>query len=467
MGLTDPAVIEEAYAAYVAAAARLAALDYSGLPIKTLLALQSRRETLRCAAEAVDHQILAAAQTQATAKDIGAKNWPEVLHIRLRISREEARRRVRDCDHLGPRSAITGEPLGPVWELVAAAVAEGAINSEHVQVITWFFQKLPLWAADPITVAQCEKDLVAGARVKTPEDLRRAAADLLYRLDQDGPEPDDTERDRKRGITHGRQRADGTSEVSGTMTPEARAYWDAIYDKYAAPGMCNPADETPCYSGTPTAEQIANDTRTLAQRQHDAQMWVARMALTSGMLGEHNGLPVSVVGTCTVTDLEKRAGVAVTHTGTKLPVKDLVRMAAQGSDNYLAVFDDHTGQPLYLGRAARTASAAQRLALFARDLGCTRPNCTAPASRSQAHHITNWREDGLTNVDTMTLACGCDNRLVDTGGWSTTMGPDGRTHWTPPPLLDVGQPRTNQYWHPTLYPPESGDDEGETDRTAG
>ncbi|UCZ58486.1 HNH endonuclease signature motif containing protein [Mycolicibacterium phocaicum] len=466
MGLTDPAVIEEAYAAYVAAAARLAALDYSGLPIKTLLALQSRRETLKCAAEAVDHQILAAAQTQATAKEIGAKNWPEVLHIRLRISREEARRRVRDCDHLGPRSAITGEALGPVWELVAAAVAEGAINIEHVAEITAFFAKVPLWV-DPATLAQCERDLVAAARYKTPEELRRAASDLLYKLDQDGPEPDDTERDRKRGITHGRQRADGTSEVSGTMTPEARAYWDAIYDKYAAPGMCNPADETPCYSGTPTAEQIANDTRTLAQRQHDAQMWVARMALTSGMLGEHNGLPVGVVATCTVTDLEKRTGVAVTHTGTKLPVNDLIRMAAQGSDNYLAVFDDHTGQPLYLGRAARTASTAQRLALFARDLGCTRPNCTAPASRSQAHHITNWRDDGLTNVDTMTLACGCDNRLVDTGGWSTTMGPDGRTHWTPPPLLDIGQPRTNQYHRPTLYPPEGeGADDGETDSPA-
>ncbi|UCZ58227.1 HNH endonuclease signature motif containing protein [Mycolicibacterium phocaicum] len=465
MGLTDPAVIEEAYAEYEASQARLASLDYSGLPIKTLLALQSRRETLKCAAEAVDHQILAAAQTQATAKEIGAKNWPEVLHIRLRVSREEARRRVRDCDHLGPRSAITGEALGPVWELVAAAVAEGAINIEHVAEITAFFAKVPLWV-DPVTLAQCERDLVAAARYKTPEELRRAAADLLYRLDQDGPEPDDAERDRKRGITHGRQRADGTSDVVGTLTPEARAYWDAIYDKYAAPGMCNPADETPCYSGTPTAEQIANDTRTLAQRQHDAQMWVARMALTSGMLGEHNGFPVGVVATCTVSDLEKRTGVAVTHTGTKLPVKDLVRMAAQGSDNYLAVFDDHTGQPLYLGRAARTASAAQRLALFARDLGCTRPNCTAPASRSQAHHITNWREDGLTNVDTMTLACGCDNRLVDTGGWSTTMGPDGRTHWTPPPLLDVGQPRTNQYHHPTLYPAEGEDADGESDSPA-
>ncbi|UCZ62186.1 HNH endonuclease signature motif containing protein [Mycolicibacterium phocaicum] len=466
MGFVDPAAVEEAYAAYEAAAARLASLDYSGLPIAVLLGLQSRRETLKCAAEAVDHQILAAAQTQATAKDIGAKNWPEVLHIRLRVSREEARRRVRDCDHLGPRSAITGEALGPVWELVAAAVAEGAINIEHVAEIAAFFAKVPLWV-DPVTLAQCERDLVAAARYKTPEELRRAAADLLYRLDQDGPEPDDTERDRTRGIAHGKQRSDGTSEVSGTLTPEARAYWDAIYDKYAAPGMCNPADETPCYSGTPTAEQIANDTRTLAQRQHDAQMWVARMALTSGMLGEHNGLPVSVVGTCTVTDLEKRAGVAVTHTGTKLPVKDLIRMAAQGSDNYLAVFDDHTGQPLYLGRAARTASTAQRLALFARDLGCTKPNCTAPASRSQAHHVnTNWRDDGPTDITNLTLACGPDNRLADTGGWTTTMGPDGRTHWTPPPLLDVGQPRTNQYHHPTLYPTERGDDDGDESDSA-
>jgi len=31
------------------------------------------------------------------------------------------------------------------------------------------------------------------------------------------------------------------------------------------------------------------------------------------------------------------------------------------------------GQPLHLGRGVRLASAAQRLALYARDRGCTRP----------------------------------------------------------------------------------------------
>ncbi|MGX9673293.1 DUF222 domain-containing protein [Mycobacterium sp. HM-7] len=460
---SDQAVIEQAYIAYEAAAVRIASLDHTGLDVRTLLELQSRRETVKCAAEAVDHHILAAAQTQATAKDIGAKDWPEVLHIRLRISRDEARRRVRDCDHLGPRSAITGEPLGPVWELVAAVQAEGAINIEHVAQITAFFAKVPLWV-DPVTLAQCERDLVAAARYKTPEELRRAANDLLYRLDQDGPEPDDTERDRKRGISHGKQRSDGTSDVAGTLTPEARAYWDAIYEKCAAPGMCNPADETPCYSGTPTAEQIAGDTRTLAQRQHDAQMWVARMALTSGMLGEHNGLPVSVVATTTLQELQRGAGVAVTHTGSTLPIADLIRMASR-SYCYLAVFDQHTNIPLYLGRTRRTATPGQRIMLFARDRGCTKPGCTAPASRCQAHHaVSNWRDDGQTDITDLTLACGCDNVLADTGGWSTTMK-NGRAHWTPPPLLDVGQPRTNQYHHPTLYPPEGED--GESDSPTG
>ena len=196
---TDRATILTAYASLQDAVAMVNDLDYSGLSITDLLGLQSLRETLRCAAEATDHQILAAAQTQATAKDIGAKDWPEVLHVRHRISREEARRRVRDADYLGPRSAITGEALGPVWGLVAAAQAEGAINVEHVQVITAFFTKMPLWV-DPATLLQCEHDLVAAARHQTPEELRRAAADLVYRLDQDGPEPDDDEPDPKRSF---------------------------------------------------------------------------------------------------------------------------------------------------------------------------------------------------------------------------------------------------------------------------
>ena len=293
-----------------------------------------------------------------------------------------------------------------------------------------------------------------GGRRQSPEELAAATDTLLYLLDQDGPPPDERERARKRGFTVGKQGADGLSKVDGWLDPTARAYWEAAHGKLAAPGMCNPDDPTPCIAGTPSQAQIDADTRTGAQRGHDALATLARIALACGQLGEHNGLPVSVIVNTTVQDLQAGAGMALTHTGTKLPIADLIRMASRGAHHYLAVFDHHTNIPLYLGRARRTATTGQRLVLFARDRGCTRPGCTAPADRCQAHHATaDWQHGGATDITDLTLACGPDNRLATDGGWHTTMK-DGKAHWTPPPLLDTGQPRTNTYHHPQLYPTE-------------
>jgi Domain of unknown function (DUF222) len=60
------------------------------------------------------------------------------------------------------------------------------------------------------------------------------------------------------------------SKLSGYLTPEARAGWDAVQAKLAVPGMCNPADETPTVSGTPSQEAVQCDARSTAQRNHDA-----------------------------------------------------------------------------------------------------------------------------------------------------------------------------------------------------
>ena len=460
MGITDSAAFEEAYADLDAVLGRIAGLDYTGLTVPELLELQSRRERLSCAATAVDHQILAALQTQTTPKAIGAKNWAEVLRIRLRISSLEAHRRLRHAALLGPRRGLTGEPLEPVYADLAKAQSAGAINTEHIAVIIEFFTNLPTWI-DTLTRTQCEQDLVAAARNSTPKQLKEAADHTLFLLDQDGPEPDDTERDRKRGFNLGKQQSDGTSVVSGTLTPEARALYEAWAVKFAARGMGNPADPQPCMSGTPTQEQIDNDQRTPAQRRHDALVTMMRLAL-SGELGEHNGFPVTIVATCTLEQLEDRAGVAQTHTGGRLPVKDLLNLAAQaGADHYLTVYDRHRTIPLYLGRARRTASTGQRLAMFSREGGCTHPECTVSAAGCQAHHATtDWIHGGQTDITDMALACGPHNRLATDGGWDTTMK-NGRAHWKPPPLLDVGQPRVNTYFQPTLYPDGNSDDDSD------
>ena len=104
-----------------------------------------------------------------------------------------------------------------------------------------------------------------------------------------------------------------------------------------------------------------------------------------GELGQHNGLPVSIIIRTTLQDLESRAGVGTTGGGTLMPINDVIRLAGH-AHHWLAVFDKATGQALDLFRARRTASPAQRIMLIARDGGCTKPCCAVPAYGAQVHH---------------------------------------------------------------------------------
>ena len=149
----------------------------------------------------------------------------------------------------------------------------------------------------------------------------------------------------------------------------------------------------------------------------------------------------------TLAELEAGAGVAVTGGGSRLPMPDLIRAAAEAY-HYLVIFNGQ-GKVLHLGRSKRTASAAQRIALHGRDHGCTRPGCTASGYQCQVHHLeTDWADGGLTDIDTLTLACGPDNRMCTEFGWDTRLNSQGRVEWIPPPGLDHGQPRVNSFHHP-------------------
>ena len=179
--------------------------------------------------------------------------------------------------------------------------------------------------------------------------------------------------------------------------------------------------------------------------------------LASGELGQHNGLPVSIIVTTTLKDLEAATGKARTGGGTLVPMPDVIRMASQ-AHHYLAIFDD--AKPLALYHGKRFASPAQRLMLYGKERGCTRPGCDAPAYHSQVHHVTGWTKTHRTDIDDLTLACGPDNRLVDPEpkGWTTRKNTKGETEWLPPPHLDYGQPRINTYHHPEKLLAEDDDE---------
>jgi hypothetical protein len=225
--------------------------------------------------------------------------------------------------------------------------------------------------------------------------------------------------------------------------------------------MCNPDDPTqaPRTSGTPSQEQIEGDHRSVGQRNHDALIAIGRSVLSSKELGQHNGLPVSIIVSTTLQDLESARGSAVTAGGTLLPMATTIRMASH-AHHYLAIYDKHTREPLYLGRTKRCASPAQRMMLLNRDLGCTHPGCPVPGYGTQVHHIKGWAKDhGETNIDLEVLACPADNRLAEQG-WTVRIRADGIVEWIPPPHLDTGQARTNDYHHPErmLTDPEPEDD---------
>ncbi|WP_156748526.1 HNH endonuclease signature motif containing protein, partial [Mycobacterium sp. E3198] len=308
----------------------------------------------------------------------------------------------------GQRRALSGEPLAPKLAATAAAQRQGLIGDGHIKVIRGFVTHLPD-QIDVFTRAHAEADLAGKARGFRPDELAQYAERLMGVLHPDG-ELSDAERARQRGIILGPQQYDGMSPISGLITPELRAAIEALIAKLGAPGACNPDDLTPIVDVAPDADAVRRDQRSQAQRNHDAFLAGLRGLFASGDLGRHNGLPVSIIVTTTLQELEAATGKALTAGGTLVPMSDVIRWAGH-AHHYLAIFDD--GKSLALYHTKRIASPAQRIMLYGKERGCTKPGCDAPAYHSQVHHIRGWTANHRTDIDDLTLACGPDNRLAE------------------------------------------------------
>ena len=432
-----------------AARDEVAGLSLQALTVTELLFLLDELESDRRRQPTVEHRLIQALRNRCEPADVGATNWAELLQQRLRISTHEARRRLDEAADLASRVAMTGEQLDPALPNLAKRQAAGEIGAEHVRIIRTFFRDLPA-AVDYDTRDACEETLSELAAGHPPEALRKAAERLAALVHPDG-NFSDVDRARRRHVTIGGQQADGMSKISGLLDPEARATLDAVFAKLAAPGMCNPDDENPCVDGQPSDQQNHADVRSPGQRNHDALTAMGRALLASGELGRHNGLPTTIIVSTTLQDLESAAGHGVTGGGSLLPMRDVIRLASH-AHHYLVIYDKHTREPLYLGHNKRFATPGQRIVLHSLEGGCTKPGCPAPGYWTQAHHVHGWAaQNGPTDITTLTLACGPHNRLIEKGGWTTRKRKDGRTQWLPPPHLDTGQARINNYHHPQKY----------------
>ena len=428
-------------------------VSYDVLTTPECLALLERLELETRRLPQSGHVLINQVARQSDETELGGRLAPALAN-RLRVSRGEAGRRIHEAEDLGPRQAVTGEPLPPRLEATARGQREGRIGAEHVAVIRRFVSRLPDFV-DLATRQTAEAQLADLGGVHRPDELAKLADKLLDCLNPDGDFTDE-DRARRRGITIGKQGVDGMSPITGYLTPEARATIDAVFAKLAAPGMCNSADVTPCLNGTPSQSAIDNDTRSAGQRNHDALLTLSRAELASGKLGQHNGLPATIIVTTTLTDLEAGAGRGLTGGGTLLPMSDVIRLASH-AHHYLAIFDK--GKALALYHTKRLASPAQRIVLYAKDRGCSFPNCDVPGYLCEVHHVNPWATTHTTDINDLTLAC-CPNHKLAEQGWTTRKNQHGETEWIPPPHLDYGQPRVNTFHHPEkLLCDEDDDDE--------
>ena len=416
-------------------------LSFDALTTPERLVMLARCEVFRRRLPALEHPLINQISGQADATELGGK-LPSALADRLRITRAEASRRIGEAAELGDRKAITGEPLPPLLTATAAAQRDGRIGSAHVAVIRGFLHRLPDFV-DLETRVKAEAQLARLGGQHRPDELSRLADKLTDCLNPDGNFTDD-DRARRRGVTIGKQGIDGMSPITGYLTPEARATLDAVFAKLAAPGMCNPFDQEPVVDGTPSQDAIDGDTRSCAQRNHDALNAAGRALLACGGLGRHNGLPATIVVTTTLRELEAKAGRGITGGGALLPMTDVIRLASH-AHHYLCIFDK--GKAIALYHTKRLASPGQRIVLYAKDRGCSHPGCDVAGYWCEAHHCTPYAQCHTTDVNDLTFGCGGHHPLAEQG-WTNRKNQRGDTKWIPPPHLDHGRPRTNTVHHP-------------------
>ncbi|HKC28546.1 MAG TPA: DUF222 domain-containing protein [Jatrophihabitans sp.] len=421
-----------AVAALEAAVDGLLAMPLTGFAGPDVTALVQAVEVQRRRLEAVDQQLVAEAVQRGIAGEYARTSPTDLLVSLLRVTPAEARARVRRAEDLGPRLALSGEPLEPLLPATAAAVRAGEISPGHVRAITACLDAIPAHIAHEVAPV-AERMLVEAARHEHPGQLARTAALLLARLDPDGAEPRDEQLERRRGFSL-RKHRDGSASPTGRFTPELTAAVETVLDSLGAP--------VPATDGMP-------DERSATQRRHDALADALMRLLRSGTLPTTGGVPVTILARTTMTELQAGAGVATTGHGQQLSISALLAMAAEA--HVISAVCTDEGCVLAYGRARRLASRDQRLALAARDGGCCFPGCDRPAAWTEVHHVRPWVDGGATDLHNMCLLCRYHHREFERRGWVVEMA-NGVPQWIPPSWIDPARrPIRNTAHHLTDF----------------
>ncbi|MDQ1463683.1 MAG: hypothetical protein QOC73_624 [Actinomycetota bacterium] len=384
-----------------------------------------RLETQKNRFPTVEHRLIGDVESRGTAREHACKTTANLLIQVLRINPREAGARVKAAAQLGPRRGLSGELLPAQFPQVAAAQAAGEISSAHASVITHTIEKLPDTIRDE-NEDFLEESLLEQAYSTNPYQLAQIAQAMAYLLDQDGKFVQERERHRNRDLRITR-RTDGSAHLEGELTALCAEALLSTLQPLAGPAK---------------AEDGVKDPRTPGQRLHDALYDAALIALRSQKLPECGGYAATIVLHMTPEHVERGTGLVTTGHGAQISAAEALTLL--GDARIFPVLLNHSGEILAYGSSRRIFTEGQRLAMIARDQGCSFPGCTLPPALSQAHHVTDYAITRRTTVADGTLVCGFHHREYEILGYTCQMI-GGIPHWTAPRWIDPSQtPRRNR-----------------------
>jgi hypothetical protein len=404
----------------------LQAADWDALPEADVLASWRELDRARDRLATVEHALLAQARDRGLAYSRGARDLAAFTRLLLGVTAAEARARVAAAEAAGPRRALAGEPLEASYPAVAAAQAAGAMSPAKARVVVATVQRLP----DAVAAEHdrsVEAFLVGQAGGLDGDQFVRAARRIADTLDPDGLLHDTAHRVRARDLRL-TVRPDGSGRLEAELTAECAERLHVTLDCLAAP--------------TPAADG-ARDPRTAGQRRHDGLLDALTTLHRSGALPSTAGVATTVVLTMTADAWASGQGLARTSHGTVVPAAEAVRWAG-GDYRLMAVVVDSAHAVVAHSPTRRLFTETQRLAIAARDHGCSFPGCDVRPAWCQTHHVLDHAKGGPTTVANGTLLCGHHHRHFQQLGWTCSMR-EGRPEWTPPAWLDPARtPRHNR-----------------------
>lgn len=404
---------------------------------------------------------------------LGHRSPVEAIAALTGVSERTARDRIRTGSALTPGVAITGQTVPPRYPEIARAVSTGALGVEAASHLVRELDSVGSRVdAEVRDLAETGLVALAAATSERPplavDLVRIQTRAYVARIDPDGARPREERMIRRRSLTFGPETIDGHITVHGRLTTDVGAQFRRLVDATIhSVAFRSAADEAGATDGTehgteqetergavarilfdPSAsggngiEHVADhtgpaDTRTRAQKRHDALASILGAASRVADAPSLAGAPPAVIVTVTQDALDAGVGVGfIDGTETPVPLRAVERFIDAGGSQTVTM--SRAGRVLGIGSVQRCFTPTQRRGIIARDGGCIIPGCPVPAGWCEVHHVIPHRDGGPTHIDNGVLLCWWHHRTIDSGPWRISM-PAGAPHirgpahpnWTP------------------------------------